>query len=124
MAVTNKGLLSPVGVLWKYLRTNAPLLDLYQSDESHPSEAGTYAAACSFYTVFFQKDPTNVTYKSTLALADGAAIRNATKTTVFDQLTQWHIGEYDPNATFTNATIGRSIHHDILAPRCSMIDGF
>ncbi len=104
MAVTNKGLLSPVGVLWKYLRTNAPLLDLYQSDESHPSEAGTYAAACSFYTVFFRKDPTAITFKSTLALADGAAIRNATKTTVFDQLTQWHIGEYDPNATFTNAT--------------------
>uniref|UniRef100_UPI0025A22322 hypothetical protein n=1 Tax=Klebsiella pneumoniae TaxID=573 RepID=UPI0025A22322 len=53
---------------------------------------------------FFRKDPTAITFKSTLALADGAAIRNATKTTVFDQLTQWHIGEYDPNATFTNAT--------------------
>jgi PKD repeat protein len=80
-------------------------LELYQSDESHPSEAGTYAAACSFYTVFFGKDPSNVTFKSTLLLADLVSIRNAAKTTVFDQLLQWHIGEFNPKATFTNTTI-------------------
>lgn len=105
MANANHATLSPVGVVWKYLRTNSPLLDLYQSDESHPSEAGTYAAACCFYTVFFRKDPTVITFKSTLALADGSSIRNAAKTTVFDQMLQWHIGEYDPRATFTNTTI-------------------
>ncbi len=105
MANANHATLSPVGVVWKYLRTNSPLLDLYQSDESHPSEAGTYAAACSFYTVFFRKDPTIITFKSTLALADGSSIRNAAKTTVFDQMLQWHIGEFDPRATFTNTTI-------------------
>jgi PKD repeat protein len=105
MATSNKSLLSPVSVVWKYLRNNNPLIELYQSDESHPSEAGTYAAACSFYTVFFQKDPTNVTFKSTLLLADLVSIRNAAKTTVFDHPLQWHIGEYYPQATFTNTTI-------------------
>ena len=105
MATSNKALLSPVSVVWKYLRTNNPLIELYQSDESHPSEAGTYAAACSFYTVFFGKDPSNVTFKSTLLLADLVSIRNAAKTTVFDQLLQWHIGEFNPKATFTNTTI-------------------
>lgn len=105
MATTNEALLSPVGVVWKYVRTNAPLIELYQSDESHPSEAGTYAAASSFYTVFFRKDPSAITFKSTLALADGASIRNAAKTIIFDHLLQWHIGEHDPQASFTHSSI-------------------
>src|SRR6476620_4290289 len=43
------GEVSPVSVVWKYLRQNNPGIELYQTDESHPSPAGTYAAACCFY---------------------------------------------------------------------------
>lgn len=101
MADSNNAIVSPVGAVWKYIRQNFPLIDLYQSDESHPSVAGTYAAACCFYTALFRKDPTGITFNSTLSAADAANIRTATKLMVYDSLMNWHIGEYDPFANFT-----------------------
>jgi len=101
MADSNKAILSPVGAVWKYIRQNFPSIELYQSDESHPSIAGTYAAACSFYATFFRKDPTAITFNSTLSAKDAADIRIASKLVVYDSLKNWHIGEYDPLANFT-----------------------
>jgi PKD repeat protein len=101
MADSNKAILSPVGAVWKYIRQNFPSIEVYQSDESHPSIAGTYAAACSFYATFFRKDPTAITFNSTLSAKDAADIRIASKLVVYDSLKNWHIGEYDPLANFT-----------------------
>ncbi len=100
MADSNEAILSPVGAVWKYIRQNFPTIELYQSDESHPSVAGTYAAACAFYTVIFRKDPVSIPYNSTLSSIDAANIRSATKNVVYDALLQWHVGEYDPVANF------------------------
>jgi PKD repeat protein len=101
MAENNDAILSPVGAVWKYIRENHPSIHLYQSDDSHPSVAGTYAAACCFYTALFRKDPTTITFNSTLSTTEAAIIRAATKLIVFDHLMDWHIGEYDPAANFT-----------------------
>ena len=101
MADSNKAILSPVGAVWKYIRQNFPSIELYQSDESHPSIAGTYAAACSFYATLFRKDPTAITFNSTLSAKDAADIRIASKLVVYDSLKNWHIGVYDPLANFT-----------------------
>jgi hypothetical protein len=101
MADSNKALVSPVGVVWKYIRQQFPQIELYQSDESHPSEAGTYAAACCFYTTLFRKDPVNITFNGALSASDAANIRTAVKLIVYDSLLQWHIGEYDPKANFS-----------------------
>lgn len=101
MAENNNAILSPVGAVWKHIRQNFPLIDLYQADESHPSVAGTYAAACSFYTTLFRKDPTLIAFNSTLSPTDAVNIRAATKLIVYDSLMNWHIGEYDPSANFT-----------------------
>jgi PKD repeat protein len=80
---------SPVSVVWKYVRQNFPGIELYNADESHPSMAGSYAAACCFYATIFKKDPTLITFNSTLSPADALIIRNAAKTQVFDQLALW-----------------------------------
>jgi hypothetical protein len=100
MADTYNALLSPVGAVWKYIRENYPSINLYQADESHPSVAGTYAAACCFYTVFFRKDPTLINFNASLSATDAANIRTATKNIVYNQLLKWHIGEYIPKANF------------------------
>ncbi|MFA7273809.1 MAG: T9SS type A sorting domain-containing protein [Crocinitomicaceae bacterium] len=117
MAVDNQGVLSPVGALWRYLRQNNPTLQLYASDGSHPSLEGSYAAACSFYSTIFRKDPTLITNDYGLNPADALIIRNAAKAVVLDSLLSWHVGEYDllyagfvsqPNNftfTFTNTSI-------------------
>jgi hypothetical protein len=106
MADTNNAILSPVGAVWKYIRQNYPLINLYQPDESHPSVAGTYAAACTFYTTIFRKDPTTITFNSTLSAADATAIKDATKNIVYNALLNWHIGEYDPLADFNYLLTG------------------
>lgn len=90
-----KALASPVGAVWRNIRQNYPSIELFQSDESHPSVAGTYAAACCFYATIFRKDPTLIAFNSTVPATDAAIIRNAVKLIVYDSLSNWHIGEYD-----------------------------
>ncbi len=110
MADTNNAIVSPVGAVWKYLRQNYPQIELYQADESHPSLAGSYAAACSFYTTIFRKNPELITNDYTLSAADAAIIRSAVKTIVYDHLLDWHVGEYDPIADFGyNTSINQTV---------------
>jgi hypothetical protein len=104
MANANDAELSPVGAVWRYIRTNHPNINLYANDGSHPSAAGSYAAACSFYAAMFRKDPTAITYDFSLNAADALAIRNAAKSIVFDDLLTWNIGAYDPMSSFSFIT--------------------
>lgn len=101
MADTNNGLIGPVGTVWRYLRENPNTPDLYDEDESHPALAGSYAAACTFYTILLRKDPTLITYDAGLDPTVAEQIRNATKIIVYDQLENWKVGEFDPLADFT-----------------------
>lgn len=96
MTDSNDAILSPVGALWNYIRQNHPSIELYTADESHPSLAGSYAAACSFYSVIFRKDPTLITFSSSLDSVDALNIRNAAKNVVYNDFSAWHVGEYDP----------------------------
>jgi hypothetical protein len=95
MAAGTNAVVSPVSAVWKYIRQNYPSIELYDPDESHPSFAGTYAAACCFYSALFRKDPEACTFNSVLLPTDAANIRTAAKAIVYDHLRDWHIGEYD-----------------------------
>ncbi|HRY31870.1 MAG TPA: PKD domain-containing protein [Bacteroidales bacterium] len=101
MANDNQAVVSPVGAVWRYIRHHYPSIELYSSDESHPSEAGSYAAACAFYTAIFRKDPSAIPFDYTLTPPDAGAIRLAAKLVVYDSLWYWNIGKYDPAADFT-----------------------
>lgn len=100
MANDNQSNVAPVGPVWRYLRTNNSSIELYQSDESHPSTAGTYAAACSFYAVIFRKNPALISNNAGLSTQDALAIRNAAKMVTFDSLSNWNVGKFDPKANF------------------------
>jgi len=100
LADANDGLISPVGAVWRYLIENPNTPELYDADESHPALAGSYAAACTFYTIILRKDPTLITYDAGLDPAVALQIRNATKLIVYDQLALWKVGEFDPVADF------------------------
>lgn len=92
--------ISPVGVVWRYIRENFPSIELYQPDESHPSMAGSYAAACSFYTSIFKKDPSASTYSPLLDTMAETLIRDAAKRMVYDSLPLWDFGQYYPDVHF------------------------
>jgi PKD repeat protein len=89
--ITNlvNGEVSPVSSVWNYIRQNYPSIELYQADGSHPSAAGSYAAACSFYASIFKKDPSFITYNFGLSASDASSIKNAAKLVVFDNLPNW-----------------------------------
>lgn len=89
MAADNNAMLCPVATVWRRLRTNNPGLELYQSDESHPSAAGTYAAALSFYSLFFRKEPLNTSYNFILNTADAQLVKAAAQAVVYDSTAYW-----------------------------------
>lgn len=96
MAEQNSAVISPVGRVWHYLRTHHPEIELYSSDESHPSLTGTYAAAVTFYTILFRKSPLNAS-NLTLDATTAAAIRQAAQTVVYDSLDFWYRFVETPN---------------------------
>ncbi len=104
MTRDNNAVVSPVGNVWKYIRQHYPSIELYQPDQSHPSVAGSYAAACCFYTCMFRKDPQAVTFDNALPAMDAANIKIAVKNIVYDSLMKWQIGKYDPVAAFSFVT--------------------
>ena len=109
---------TPVGVVWKYIRENYPSINLYQSDGSHPSLAGSYLAACCFYTSIFRKDPTLIANNYGLDANTAAIIRAATKSLVFDQMLNWYIGRYVPTSNF-NYIIGSGSNEVIINSNAS-----
>lgn len=100
MADDNEAYVSPVGEVWHYIRDNHPEIDLYTGDGSHPTIRGSYLAAITFYTITFQKDPTLITFNSSLSEEMATDIKNAVKLVVYDDLEEWNIGDYDPVANF------------------------
>lgn len=101
MADDNDGIVSPVGAVWRYLRENHNSLELYKADESHPTPEGSFAAACCFYTVFFQDDPTLSSYRSNLSDSVASKIKRAVKRVVYNNLEMWNITDDVVKADFS-----------------------
>jgi len=96
----NESLVSPVGRVWKYIRTQHPTMELYETDGSHPNYLGSMIAAYTFYTTIFKKDPTLSTYDGNLLQTEANIVRNAVKTIVFDNMDTWYINLHDTNSRF------------------------
>ncbi len=95
MGFDNNATVSPVGAVWKQVRDSVPLLELYTADESHPSPAGTYLAACTFYAAMWRKSPVGASFISSLPAADAAVIQYFADKVVLDSLSTWYIGHTD-----------------------------
>lgn len=48
---------SPVGEVWKTIRTNYSGINLYDPDNQHPSPEGSYLSACTHFTTIFGESP-------------------------------------------------------------------
>jgi hypothetical protein len=106
MAVDNDAMVNPAGPIWRHIRNNLPGIELYQTDESHPSLAGSYAAACGFYTTLFRKDPTLITNNAGLDPLIASQIRQAAKEVAYDSLSTWYVDAYDATASFNHLSNG------------------
>ena len=60
----------PVGIAWQNARSAHPSIILYEADQSHPTLAGSYLAACVFYATLYHKSPAGVANTTGGALPD------------------------------------------------------
>lgn len=95
MAEDNHAYVSPVGYVWHYIRDNHPSMELYQSDESHPSLLGSYVAACCFYTMLFEKNPMSISENCGVDAASAQLVRDLTSRLVYDSLSKWQFSNVD-----------------------------
>lgn len=100
MADDNEALVSPVGEAFKYSRMADSTINLYSIDNSHPSVAGTYLAACTFYATLFETSPVGLSYTAGLNATQASFLQQIAYQTVFDSLSVWNINEFEPNASF------------------------
>ena len=56
-ARASHGTVAPVGIAWSEVRQRHRSIELFYADGSHPSTAGTYLAACTFYATIFDASP-------------------------------------------------------------------
>jgi hypothetical protein len=92
--------LAAVGAVWRFVRENHPEIELYNSDESHPSMAGSYLAACTFYNMLFRKSAQGIGFNPGLPADAAAKIRMAVHEVVNNNLQKWNMGYYDPAPDF------------------------
>jgi hypothetical protein len=82
---------APVGYAWSAAYAQDPNLDLWQADGSHPTELGTYLAACVFYAAIFGRSPEGSSYVGGVP-GDTARILQATAAhLVLDSPARWNL---------------------------------
>lgn len=108
MAQTNESIVSPVGKVWRAIRQQNPSMELYSSDGSHPSYLGSMAAAYTFYTILFKKDPTLVSFNGNLTPAESQILKSIVKNTVFNNLNTWYVNANDVHSRFVYQTTSNS----------------
>lgn len=101
MAQDNEAVLAPVAKVWRWIRNNNPSIELYSADESHPSASGSFAAACTFYSIMFEKNPSIASYTYSINTQDATTIKSVAKNIVFDSLATWNQFDQKPSAVFS-----------------------
>ena len=92
MGFTHDATVAPVGMSWKKSIQTNPSFELYALDESHPNTAGSYLAACTFYSTLFNKSCVGSTYyPSSLSATDAAYLQDIASSTVLDSTATWNM---------------------------------
>ena len=82
------GMIVPVGVAWRRVRMECPDIELH-CDDTHPTKAGAYLIACTFYVTLFGQTPVGSSFNAGLDPAVVSVLQQAA-------LDTWKV-ENDPN---------------------------
>lgn len=83
--------IAPVGEVWRKSLALHPEIELYSADGSHPSVAGTYLAACTFYTAIFQEELNNAWKPNGVKIVSAKKIQTLANNLVAKSLEDWNI---------------------------------
>ena len=101
---------SPVGIAWKksIVEYSDPI-ELFASDGSHPSLAGSYLAACTFYCAIFHETPVGLDFDAGLNPEYALYLQTVAEETVLANIELWNIDTTSVKCDFTyeidNATV-------------------
>ena len=105
MTFNHNATCSPVGMSWKESIAQDSALNLYSSDDSHPSIYGSYLAACTFYATIFKNSPIGSTYMPIgISHATAVSLQTIASNTVLDSLSNWNIFNADFTFNVNNDT--------------------
>ncbi|MDR2962213.1 MAG: T9SS type A sorting domain-containing protein [Bacteroidales bacterium] len=79
---------APIGAAWAAVRFNYPDINLYASDNYHPSPAGEYLVASTLYSMIFNEECKS-SFHFKLSSTDAANIQYTTSITVGSSLERW-----------------------------------
>jgi hypothetical protein len=82
---------APVGYAWLIAHGQDAQLDLWQADGSHPTEQGTYLAACVFYAAIFQQSPAGLKYLDRLPPNVAMELQIVAANIVLNDPKQWNL---------------------------------
>jgi hypothetical protein len=82
---------APVGVAWQLGVTRDSSLALWQPDGSHPTQAGTYLAACVFYAALFRASPVGLPTQAGLAPETARQLQQLAQEAVLTDPGRWHL---------------------------------
>lgn len=83
--------IAPVGYAWSIVRGVDPEMDLWQDDGSHPTEQGTYLAACVFYAAIFRQSPEGLTFLGQLPNETAQELQMIAASAVLHDPKQWNL---------------------------------
>lgn len=95
MADSAEAMVAAVGASWKYVRDHHPAIQLYSGDGSHPSVAGSYLAACTFYVSLFREPVSGAPYTAGLDAATASQLQAAADAVVLDSLEHFKLHAID-----------------------------
>lgn len=98
---------APVGQVWRSIRNSMPEVELYQSDESHPTLAGSYLAAMTIYSSVFMELPTTLVGNSGLSSQFTNQINEHIQADVLDELALYHLRMADNHTVLEDFTISQ-----------------
>ncbi len=75
-------IVAPVGRAWTQALVDAPAIELWQADGSHPTAAGTYLAACVLYRTILGTSPAGLRDTGGLSAVDAAALQKVASETI------------------------------------------
>ena len=109
MTFNHNATCSPVGICWKESIAQDSTLNLFSTDNSHPSIYGSYLAACTFYSTIFKKSSLGSDYiPNGIDTSTAIFLQTIASNTVLDSISVWNIF----NTDFNSVIIGDSVHFE------------
>jgi hypothetical protein len=84
--------IAPVGWAWNAVMEERPDLNLYASDNAHPSYLGSYLGAAVYFATIFQESPLGNSYDGAADSDAADYLQSVASDVVLDSLPLWRIG--------------------------------